>query len=1068
MESIEGYRLSPRQRHLWALLQGDAPRARDARVLLRLRGPLDGAALRAAVDALVARHEVLRTGFERLPGMPEALQVIGEAEARWAETEELRALPDAERGARVEALWEEDAGGSVPAARLLRTGDAEHLLLLAVHPLAADDASLERLAAELAALLAAGPGEEAFADEPIPYVAVSEWLNELAGSEEAQEGHAFWRERGQGADPLPPVERDGPAGGPSSVRAALPAAAGAPSEAVLLAAWQALLHRLAGVPEVRVGVLFDGRADEELQGAVGPFARHLPLAARVEAALPFRELVEQVQRARDDAAGWQDCWDAVDVYRFLAGDSATVDGTLLVRAGFSAVPAGGTYGAGAVELELLRRRAAEDPFALHLVAETAADGAVALELRGDAGFAPAQLARMLERFGTLLADAVARPEAPVGELAVTSGAERERLAAFGRSGGAPDAGGRTVVEMFEAQAARTPDAPALRAGGETVSYAELSRRAGRRARRLRSLGVGPETRVGIMLPASAERVETVLAVLAAGGAFVPLDPAYPRERLDFLVRDAGLALVVTRESLRGRAPEVEGVPLLCWDGDGADAADLPDGAPDSRAEPAGAAYVLYTSGSTGTPKGVVVEHRALAAHALAVVEHYGLGPDDRVLQFASFNFDPSVEQTLPPLAAGACVVLRGDEAPTVDAVGREVAEEGITLLNLPTAQWHLLAEEWAGGGAPGAETLRLVIAGGEAMLPHAVARWREGPAGGVRLLNAYGPTEAVVTAATFDVPAGFADGEAPPRVPIGRPFGGRSARVLDARMEPAPIGVPGELCLGGPQLARGYLGRPETTAERFVPDPFAAEPGARLYRTGDLARWSEDGTLAFLGRADDQVKVRGFRIEPGEVAAALGLHPAVRECAVIVEERGRGDRQLAAYWVPAGESVPDAAELRAWLGERLPEHMVPGAVAALRALPLTPTGKVDRARLATEPRIGVERPYVAPSTPLEEEVAAIWGEVMGRERVGMDDDFFALGGHSLLATQLTSRLRRHFAIDLPVGAIFDAPVVAELARTVEARVAARSEAGAEEEEIAAAPREAARMSEAELAALLDG
>ncbi|HEV2734070.1 MAG TPA: amino acid adenylation domain-containing protein, partial [Longimicrobiaceae bacterium] len=868
---------------------------------------------------------------------------------------------------------------------------------------------------------------------------------------------------------------------PASARRALPAElaagagrlaaeAGTGPDTVLLAAWKALLHRLGRAAEVRVGTLFSGRADEELREAVGPFAQHLPLATRVESPLPFRALVERVHGAREEAAGWQDCFDAVDVYRSASGDAAAPEGTLRQGAGFSALPAGGAYPAGALVMAVARRRGAEDPFALHLVAETAADGAVSLELRGDGGSGAEQLARMLERWETLLADALARPDAAVGALAVASAAERERvLERFGRAEGGVDASGRTVVELFEEQAARTPDAPALRAGGETVTYAELRSRAGRAAAHLRSLGVGPETRVGIMLPGVAARVESVLAVLAAGGAYVPLDPAYPRERLAYMVRDAGLRLVLTGESLRGRVPEVEGTAALPWEEVASAAAALPDRGLRGAAQPAGAAYVIYTSGSTGAPKGVVVEHRALAAHALAVRAHYGLGPDDRVLQFASFSFDPAVEQTLPPLAAGACVVLRGDEAPSTDAIAREVAEERITLLNLPTAQWHVLAEEWAGPeGAPAAEGLRLVIAGGEAMLPHYVERWHRGPARGARLLNAYGPTEAVVTASAFDVPAGFCDGEAAPaRVPVGRPFGERSAYVLDERMEPAPIGIPGELYLGGRTLARGYLGRPELTAERFVPDPFGGEPGGRLYRTGDLARFGEDGTLAFLGRADEQVKVRGFRIEPGEVVAALALDAEVGESAVVVEERGHGEKQLVAYWVPAGDAVPDAAGLRARLAERLPEYLLPGAFVALRAMPLTPAGKVDRARLATAPRIEVERPFVAPSTPLEAEVAEVWAAVMGRERASMDDDFFVLGGHSLLATQLTSRLRRRFAIELPVGAIFDAPVVADLAREVEARVAARGERPEADEEIGAEPREAARMSAAELEALLD-
>jgi amino acid adenylation domain-containing protein len=533
-----------------------------------------------------------------------------------------------------------------------------------------------------------------------------------------------------------------------------------------------------------------------------------------------------------------------------------------------------------------------------------------------------------------------------------------------------------------------------------------------------------------------------------------------------MVRDAALPLVVTDAALRPRVPDVEGASVLVLDEAEDEVASREDGNLATPVGAASAAYVIYTSGSTGTPKGVLVEHGPLAAHAAAVRERYGLGAGDRILQFASFNFDASVEQTLPPLAAGACVVLRREAISTVESLGRYV-EDGLTILNLPTAQWHLLARAWAAGeSVPDVSRLRLVIAGGEAMLPGGVADWRATPAAGAVLLNAYGPTEAVVTATTFAVPAGF-DGAAP-RVPVGRPFGARAAYVLDAAGQPAPVGVPGELHLGGAVLARGYLGRPGLTAARFVPDPFSAAPGARLYRTGDLARWSEDGTLEFLGRADHQVKVRGFRIELGEVEAALDRHPGVRQSAVVVEDRGAGEKQLVAYWIPADGPHAAHAELRAFLLEHLPDHMVPGSFVALETMPLSAVGKIDRRALPSQRRIRAERPVIAPSNPVEEQVAAIWAEVMRAERVSMDDNFFTSGGHSLLATQLTSRLRRHFNVDLQIGRVFDTQTVAELARVVEALAAAgQGGEGDGLESIGRASREGRRVRASEVAALVD-
>ncbi|MBW3654501.1 MAG: amino acid adenylation domain-containing protein [Gemmatimonadetes bacterium] len=819
---------------------------------------------------------------------------------------------------------------------------------------------------------------------------------------------------------------------------ALAQASDTSAEAVLLAAWKALLHRLGGGAQVRVAAAFDGRADEELRFAVGPFTEHLPLVTPVDAEVSFGALAARLHAERGYAANWQVSFDAEAVRQMVDGGAASP------RLGFTFVPGAEVPAGGGVEITVDRVRVAEEAFALHLRVRRG-DGGMELELHGGATVPPAQLALLLERYETLLADALARPHAAVGDLALMSGAERARVLA-GFAGAEADAGTESpfqpVHARIAAQAARTPDAPAVRMGAETVSFAELQALAETGARRLRARGVGPETRVGIMLPASVGRVAAVLSVLRAGGAYVPLEPGYPAERLAFMVRDAGLSMVITAEALRERVPG--DVPVVAWDA----AADEPApgsagsaGDEEVAVQPASAAYVIYTSGSTGTPKGVLVEHGALEAHALSVIRHYGLGPDDRVLQFASFNFDPSIEQMLPPLAAGGCVVLRGDGVMSVEAIGALVEEAGITLLNLPTAQWHLLADEWARGAAPETRTLRLVIAGGEAMLPAYVDRWHATPAAGARLLNAYGPTETVVTATTFDVPADFSAAPGARAVSIGRSYGRRAAAVLDARLRPAPLGTPGELLLGGPSVARGYLGRPALTAERFVPDAFGAVPGARLYRTGDLARQEDDGTLSFLGRVDHQVKVRGFRIEPGEVEAALERHPAVREAVVAVREDTPGEKRLAAYVVAANGTAPDAVALRAHLLATLPEYMVPGAFVALDRLPLTPAGKVDRAALPAPEQAGAGSDYAAPRNATEELLAGIFAQVLKRDRVGIHDAFFELGGDSIISIQVVARARAA-GLHLVPRQVFEHPTVAELAAVCgDAGQAVRAEQG---------------------------
>ncbi|HYH80463.1 MAG TPA: amino acid adenylation domain-containing protein, partial [Longimicrobium sp.] len=601
----------------------------------------------------------------------------------------------------------------------------------------------------------------------------------------------------------------------------------------------------------------------------------------------------------------------------------------------------------------------------------------------------------------------------VDRLEIVAEDERRRMVEEWNRTDAPAPGESCVHALFEAQAERAPDAEAVVFDRERLTYAALNAAANRLARRLRAAGVGPEARVGVMLERSAELVVALLAVLKAGGAYLPLDPALPAARRAALAADAGAAVLVTREpALEGFA----GTIVSPAQADGEDGDDLGLDVP-----AAALAYVIYTSGSTGTPKGVGVAHAEAAAHCRAAAAAYGLTPADRVLQFAAVGFDVSVEQVLAPLSAGACVVVRGNEVPTPLELARRAAAQGLTVINLPTAYWHQLAadrdalELLAG-------SVRLVIAGGEAMSPAATREWAAGPAAGVRLLNGYGPTETVVTCTGYDVPAALPDGAV--HVPVGRPFGGRTAYVLDGRGEPAPLGVPGELCIGG-VLARGYLGRPAATAQAFVPDPFSATPGARMYRTGDRARWLAAGELEFLGRRDFQVKIRGFRIEPGEIEARLAEHEGVREAVVVAREDVSGDRRLVAYVVASSPVEADA--LRAHLGARLPEHMVPAAYVALDAFPLTPTGKVDRRALpAPEGDAFARRGYEAPVGETEEALAEIFAEVLVVERVGRHDNFFELGGHSLLAVRVISRVRQVLGVEAPLAHLFSHPTVESL------------------------------------------
>jgi amino acid adenylation domain-containing protein len=581
--------------------------------------------------------------------------------------------------------------------------------------------------------------------------------------------------------------------------------------------------------------------------------------------------------------------------------------------------------------------------------------------------------------------------------------------------------------------------------GEPLSYAELDGRANRLAHHLRARGVGPETRVGVCLERTPELVVALLGVLKAGGAYVPLDPAYPADRLAYMVADSGAAVVVTEAHLAGRLP-AEGVAVVAVDDERAAIAARPDGAPESGAGPENLSHVIYTSGSTGRPKGVMIRHSSVV-----VLLHWlreAVSDEERasLLFSTSVSFDVSVAEVFGTLAWGGRLVLV-DNALELATVGEPVVHASM----VPTAAAELLRT----GGIP--RSLKTLNLGGEA-LPADLAQALYGLDHLERVGNLYGPTEDTTYSTCSRVERG-AD-----RVLVGRPLPGTRAYVLDAELRPAPVGVAGELYLAGAGLARGYLDRPELTAERFVPDPFGA-PGGRMYRVLDRARWTADGELEYLGRADFQVKLRGFRIELGEVEAALRTHPAVRDAAAMVRPGAGGEPQLVAWTVAAeGVGAPAATELRQHLRERLPEYMVPAAWVALEALPLTPSGKLDRRALPAPEGAAEPRVHVAPRNAVEELLAEIIGEVLGRAEVGVHDDFFEMGGHSLLATRVISRVRKQFGVEIALRTLFEAPTVARLAELLVEHQPAVEEV--DEWELAAELERLSELSEEEVMRLL--
>jgi amino acid adenylation domain-containing protein len=1055
--------LSPQQKRLWRLRPERSQLRCQCEAHLRA---LDRAALRRALGRAVARHGILRTTFQRRAGMRYPLQVVETATAcrgpEWREVD-LAGLPD--EAARQRAAARLAAGavrrpfdlahGPLLRVTLLTLSPADHLLVVGLPALCGDARTLSNLLGELARDLDREPEPEPVGDAmPVQYVEFAQWQNALPEDPDAAAGLAVWQEAATGAAadlPLPWERRPGgertpsaavpsagaapPAGAPdldetaaaswilgpapSAALAALAEGRGAALPALLLACWQILLLRLGRASEVVVGTVLDGRKFEELSPALGPFAGAVPTRGRFAPEMRFGEALRRAQESWTTAAAWQEHY-----LVSLGGDPAQEPTTW--AAGFEAEPWPESIGA----FTIVAREVCVEPFHVKLVCLLGGDR-LRLEVQAAGGARRPDAGRLARSVQALLAGVLADVDAAVGHLPLLGTAERHQLLVEWNDSEALPGQAPTLAGLFAEQAARTPAAAAAVCDQRVLAYGELAGRANRLARRLRRLGVGPESVVAICVLDPLEMLVGLLGILASGGAYLPLDPTHPHERLAFMLGQAGAALLVTEEALLPALPAAA-LPSLCIDRDRAAIAAESGARPATGIDPDNLAYVLYTSGSTGRPKGVMATHGGLVNYLRWAVAAYGVAPAAAVPVHSPIGFDLTVTSLFAPLLAGGTVQLLAP-GPGVEALAAQLrAASGSSLVKLTPAHLDLLAAALP-AEAMGRCTRALVL-GGEALSYQQLCGWRrQAPA--TRLINEYGPTETVVGCCVHEVGAGAPD--AGP-VPIGRPIANTRLYVLDERLEPVPAGQPGELCIAGAGLARGYLGQPEATAERFLPDPFAAAPGARLYRSGDLVRASigagadgeaRCGALVFLGRTDRQVKVRGHRIELGECEAVLGRHPRVAACAVEVREDAPGDRRLVAYVVPRASPCPANDELLGWLRRQLPESMMPLAFVPLGALPLTPNGKLDRTAL---PAPGADRPRLAvglalPETELEHRISALWRDVLRLDRVGIHDNFFDLGGDSFLMFKMHRSLVEMAGRDLPVTRMFQHTTIYSLA-----------------------------------------
>ena len=1030
--------LSSAQQRLWFLAQLQPESAAyNMAGGVRLHGVLDVPALERAVDEIVRRHAALRTTFRDDQGRP--VQVIHPAAPLALSQVDLGPLAEGAREERIRVLAVEEAARPFDLARgpllrvtLMRVGCEEHVLLATTHHIVSDAWSMGIFVRELTTLYGAFVAGR---PSPLPalrwqYADYARWQREHLQAEVLDAQLAYWTRTLGGELPLLdlPADRPRPAVRTSAgavERFALPAPLTigvhdlarreqATPFMVLLAAFTTLLHRYTGQTDVMVGTPIANRSRLETEGLIGLFANTLVLRTDLSGAPTFRELLRRVRTTALGTYAHQDTpfeklvevlQPARDMSRSPLFDVMfglqNQPAEILTLPGLRLTPLASHSGTAKVDLTV------------QLAERDGVVGAV-IEFSTDL-FDAATIRRLWDHYATVLESAIADPNALIARLPMLAAAERRRLLGDWQ-GPASEVPAVRWPALFERQTARTPEALAVVCGGEHLTYAELDRRANRLGRHLRGQGVGPGRVVAIALDRSLDMLVALLGVLKAGGAYVPLDPAYPAERLAFVLADSGVSLLVTH-ARAALPPLPDAIPRVWLDADEARLAAEPADPPDPLGDADDLAYVIYTSGSTGTPKGVEVSHRALVNLLLAMAQRPGLTAGDVLVAVTSLSFDIAALELFLPLTVGARVVIAGRED-AVDGrrLGQLLEKSGATVMQATPSTWRLLLD----GGWRGQPGLR-GLSGGEALSPALAARLIDV---GVRVWNLYGPTETTIWSTAHEVRAGES------MVPIGRPIANTRAYVLDAERQPTPIGVPGELYLGGLGVARGYRGRAELTAERFVADPFASAPGGRLYRTGDLVRWRADGTLEFLGRLDHQVKLRGFRIELGEIEAVLGRHPGVRDAVVTAPEDRHGDRRLVAYVVEKANHPVAVGELRRHLGETLPDYMVPTSFVVLPEFPLTPNGKVDR-RALPEPDASSTAVTSEPRTPVEEITADIWADVLGLPGVAVGDNFFELGGHSLLATRVVARLREVYGIELPVRSLFEAPTVAELARHIE-------------------------------------
>ncbi|WP_085618102.1 MULTISPECIES: non-ribosomal peptide synthetase [unclassified Pseudomonas] len=1017
---------------------------------VRMQGHLDHCAVQAALDALVTRHESLRTVFVEADGLP--WQRILPAATVAIGFEDLSGQDHAAQMRKLEAeafVPFDLEHGPLLRARLFKVHAQEHLLSLTLHHIVSDGWSMSLLVREFAAAYNAAATGQAQTIEPLPvqYADFAAWQRKWLAEGQMQAQIDYWKARLEDdfevlelpADRIRPQVKSYQ-GSRFDVRLpqalterlrALAVASNATLFHVFLAAYAIVLSRYSRKGTLNIGVPVTNRNRLELEGLIGFFINVVVARISVDGSQPFAQLLAAIKETTLQAQANKDV-PFLEVAEALYPDRGQGVNPFFqvlynhLRDLGQQVSSDALHGLQVKEVDLLEPGAQYD---MSLNTLERSDGVTASFNYSTDLFDAARIERMAGHWQALLEAICAEPQRCIAELDLLGSAERQQLTHGWNP--APQAGsGLCAHQLLSLQAHERPDALALIFDDQQMTYAELDRSSNQLAHRLRALGVGPDCLVGVAVERGLGMALALIAIHKAGGAYVPLDPDYPQERLAYMVEDSNIGLLLADVPSRERLQLGKQLPCVVLEPGTEWLHAWPAEPLANLAAPHNLAYVIYTSGSTGMPKGVAIDHQALSLFCQVAGDYSRLSPGDRVLQFATISFDGFIEQFFPPLAQGACVVLRDlrlwDTATLLDEINRH----GVTVADLPAAYWRLLALERRAPEAYG--RLKQIHVGGEAVPEDALRAWLADGPPAVRLLNTYGPTEATVVATTYDCSQMTVEQISQGGVPIGRALPGRTLHALDDGLAPTPVGVPGELFIGGAGcLARGYHQRPSLTAERFIPDPFDPVGGGRLYRTGDLGCYDENGQLAYRGRVDHQVKVRGFRIELGEIEQYLRAHPDVREATVLAIDLPSG-KQLCAYAVPAEGYRGDLRQaLKQYLKASLPDYMIPAYLVTLPSMPLTPSGKLDRKALPLPDPNQPQHDYQAPQSERQQQLANIWAQLLNVARVGLNDNFFELGGHSLLAAQAVSRINVELGLDIPLRLIFSHPELRAFAQALD-------------------------------------